>query len=677
VTNSPVAFEGGALPSSVPGPAGPRDREIQAPRPGEHNARPLYRPDIDGLRAVAVLLVVVFHAFPSALRGGFAGVDVFFVISGFLITSIIFRSLAHGSFSFADFYARRIRRIFPALIAVLAASVAFGWLALLADEFSQLGEHVAAGAGFVQNIVLASEVGYFDTDANLKPLLHLWSLAVEEQFYLAYPFLIWACWRLGWKVLIFLLVLGTLSFAANLVELHRDPVKAFFVLHTRFWELLAGSTLAYWRLKRSACSTDVEPSAGPVDWHNALAAVGLAALVAAICAVQGDGALPAWTMALLVAGVTVLIAAGPGAWINRNILANKALVAVGLISYPLYLWHWPILSFARIVESGLPSVPIRLAAVACSFALAFLTYRWIERPIRFGRLAAGATGAALASLMLLVGAAGYAIHAGDGLPFRKGMMIVVNEGDVGHLPYHKYVATRFNRCTPRHIADAAPRWGEFVRCMQSQENANVDIAVVGDSHAEHLFLGLAEALPDHNVAFYIQGGPPFPGNPEFSASYAHVIQSPTIRKVILTANWAGLMWMVPRGATLQDELLKIAIALLDRGKEVWIAESVPVYPFVPEMCHGVRRFSSKDVTCEIDRLSVEEYSAPYMNALSAAAAKEPRIQRLRLQRYLCTEVACSQAMNGKLLYRDSQHLNINGSRYIGSMLVRDYPGLAR
>ena len=181
-----------------------------------HNAHPVYRPDIDGLRAIAILSVVIYHAFPTKLRGGFVGVDIFFVISGFLISSIIFRSLQRGDFSFSEFYARRVRRIFPALILVLAASYTVGWFVLLPDEFKQLGKHMAAGAGFVQNIVLNKEAGYFDTASELKPLMHLWSLSIEEQFYLIFPVLIWGAWRLGLNALSVALLLVLLSFGLNL-----------------------------------------------------------------------------------------------------------------------------------------------------------------------------------------------------------------------------------------------------------------------------------------------------------------------------------------------------------------------------------------------------------------------------------------------------------------------------
>ncbi len=186
-----------------------------------------YRPDIDGLRAVAVLSVVVFHAFPNGLKGGFIGVDIFFVISGYLISSIIFQNLEKGTFSFGEFYARRVKRIFPSLILVLAASYAFGWFALFADEYKELGKHIAAGAGFVSNFVLWGEDGYFDYSAETKPLLHLWSLGIEEQFYIVWPFLIWLAWRRNFNILTVTVLVALASFYLNMRGIRFDSVATF------------------------------------------------------------------------------------------------------------------------------------------------------------------------------------------------------------------------------------------------------------------------------------------------------------------------------------------------------------------------------------------------------------------------------------------------------------------
>lgn len=203
-----------------------------------------YRRDIDGLRAVAVLAVVGFHAFPEWFKGGFIGVDVFFVISGYLITSIIFKDLEAGDFSFSDFYSRRIKRIFPALLVVLLTSFIFGWFALLADEFKQLGKHILAGASFLSNIVLWNESSYFDNSADTKPLLHLWSLGVEEQFYIFWPLIIYIAWKRKFSLIKTITLSIIVSFLLNIVTINQDAVAAFYLPQTRFWELWAGSLIA-------------------------------------------------------------------------------------------------------------------------------------------------------------------------------------------------------------------------------------------------------------------------------------------------------------------------------------------------------------------------------------------------------------------------------------------------
>lgn len=199
------------------------------PPPSGSLAHPNYRADIDGLRALAVLSVVAFHAFPGWVSGGFVGVDIFFVISGFLISTIIYTSLELGSFSFVDFYSRRIRRIFPALILVLYSCYVFGWFVLLSDEYMQLGKHIAAGAGFVSNFVLWNESGYFDTAAETKPLLHLWSLGIEEQFYIVWPLILWAAWQRRFNLLTISILVAGISFTLNLLDYRTDGVANFFL----------------------------------------------------------------------------------------------------------------------------------------------------------------------------------------------------------------------------------------------------------------------------------------------------------------------------------------------------------------------------------------------------------------------------------------------------------------
>jgi peptidoglycan/LPS O-acetylase OafA/YrhL len=211
---------------------------------------PSYRSDIDGLRAIAVLLVVIHHAFPQILPSGFIGVDLFFVISGFLISTIIFQNLENGTFSFADFYGRRIKRIFPSLILVLLTCLVYGWFSLLPADYKQLGKHALAGAAFVSNFAFWYESGYFDGDSKLKPLLHLWSLGIEEQYYIFWPLIAWLAWKKKANLLKLCIVLLVVSFVTNLVLVRSNTASAFFSPASRFWELLIGSVLAYVKLNQ-------------------------------------------------------------------------------------------------------------------------------------------------------------------------------------------------------------------------------------------------------------------------------------------------------------------------------------------------------------------------------------------------------------------------------------------
>lgn len=386
-----------------------------------HLSHPKYRPDIDGLRAVAVLSVVAFHAFPAWMKGGFIGVDVFFVISGFLISTIIFENLDRGTFSFAEFYARRVKRIFPALLLVLIASYAFGWFALLADEYKQLGKHIAAGAGFVSNLVLWGEAGYFDNSAETKPLLHLWSLGIEEQFYIVWPFVLWLAWKKKFNLLTLTFLVAFVSFYLNLKGIKKDAVATFYSPQTRFWELLSGSILAWFALYKKGAFANyklkidgwlaklIYRETVEVDGKtlsNVTSFLGSLLLAYGFWRITKDVSFPGKWAVIPVLGAVLIILAGPKAWINRKVLSNKIAVWFGLISFPLYLWHWPILSFARIVESEVPSRNIRIAAVVLSIVLAWLTYKLVERPLRFGTHGKVKV-VTLVLLMTIVGSLGY------------------------------------------------------------------------------------------------------------------------------------------------------------------------------------------------------------------------------------------------------------------------------
>lgn len=384
-----------------------------------------YRPDIDGLRAIAILAVVVFHAFPSLLRGGFIGVDVFFVISGFLISSIIFEGLDKGTFSFAEFYAHRIRRIFPSLLFVLITLLLIGWLTLLAEEYKQLSKHIASAAGFFSNFILWNEVGYFDNSADTKPLLHLWSLGIEEQAYIIWPLVFWLAWKRKINTPTLIILGAFFSFYLNLEGINNDAVATFYAPQTRIWELLTGSLLAWLTLYKketfSTYSLCIERCLVKTPFFKIIKSDGktlcnISSIVGTILLIYGfwgitkEVSFPGKWAIIPVLGATLIISAGPNAWINRTILSKKIIVSFGLISFPLYLWHWPILSFATIIEGEVPDWDIRLLIILISVVLAWLTFRLVEQPIRLSK-SRRLTTAILILFMMIVGCIGYYIYA--------------------------------------------------------------------------------------------------------------------------------------------------------------------------------------------------------------------------------------------------------------------------
>jgi peptidoglycan/LPS O-acetylase OafA/YrhL len=343
-----------------------------------------YRPDIDGLRAIAVIAVVLHHAFPQAVKSGFVGVDIFFVLSGYLISQRLLDDLHRGQWSLSGFYARRIRRILPALLVVMAGTLAAASLVLLPLDMMRLGQHLLSASVFASNFTLWGESGYFDAEAFRKPLLHLWSLAIEEQFYIVWPAVLWVVHRLRIGMARAIAVVLLLSLLYSLWLLKADRTAAFYHPLSRFWELAAGALLA---------ATTVARSKGPVTdpwrqrrgWRTALAVTGLVLLAAVMVRLTPERRFPGgWALAAVTA-TALLILSGPHSAIHRHLLANRPMVWIGLISYPLYLWHWPLLSLARIRHGGLPAAPEQWLWIGVSVLLAWLTWRWVEKPVRFGR----------------------------------------------------------------------------------------------------------------------------------------------------------------------------------------------------------------------------------------------------------------------------------------------------
>lgn len=451
-----------------------------------------YRPDIDGLRGISVLAVVIFHAFPGVLNAGFIGVDVFFVISGFLISSIIFRKLDAGTFSFANFYSRRVKRIFPSLLVVLAAVYLIGWGLLTDMEYQRLGKHIAAGAGFISNFVLWREAGYFDVASETKPLLHLWSLGIEEQFYIIWPVIVWAAWKNRRAVPFIIITVIVLSLGWSAIAAAIYQSAHFYSPLTRAWELGAGSLIAWCGL-RGRASGIVQKSRMLPDVASS---VGLALLGAGFLLIDKGVAYPGTSAIVPVLGAALLIQAGPRAIANRWILASKVLVWVGLISFPLYLWHWPLLSVMRIATGHPPDWSQQAMVVILALILAWATYVFVERPVRASGYASFKV-AILASLMVGIGVVGLSTsYLWAGLPSRS----VVRNSVIVERARGRGDSTVMSDCI---VKDSEVR-GRLANCNRDERGPS-RYAVIGDSKAQSLYPGLVRTSSDAGRWLFIGG----------------------------------------------------------------------------------------------------------------------------------------------------------------------------
>ena len=448
-----------------------------------------YRSDIDGLRALAVISVVIFHAFAWLIPGGYAGVDVFFVISGYLITTNILNGLNESTFTIQGFYQRRVRRIFPALVTMLALVYAFGWFVLLASEYRQLGKHVGSGASFISNIILWQESGYFDTSSAVKPLTHLWSLGIEEQFYIVWPLLLWAIFKLRLHILTSTVVLAVVSFGFGLWSLNNDVVGAYYSPINRFWELLIGAILAAVMLKRTYGDKANK-------WQQAGSIVGLILIVFTLFSLDGQSSFPGWNALAPTVGAALMIGCGPQTLTARRIFSLRAIVWVGLISFPLYLWHWPLLTFARIISSAMPTAQVRIGAVVLSVVLSWATYRLIEKPLRFHPRVKVITGALVAS-MVVIGLVGYVTFRNDGIASREvtQMNPDINSGEEGGA--QGWVQDTCG-ISDAKVADL------FASCLEDNRETP-RFALIGDSKAEALIGGFIRTSTENGRWLFMGG----------------------------------------------------------------------------------------------------------------------------------------------------------------------------
>jgi peptidoglycan/LPS O-acetylase OafA/YrhL len=629
-----------------------------------------YRPDIDGLRAFAVLAVLVYHAFPDVLRGGFAGVDVFFVISGYLITRDILTRQADGTFTLLDFYVRRVRRIFPALITVLLATLLFGWVVLYPHELEQLLMHVAASVAFVQNFKLLGEAGYFDTSAQLKPLLHLWSLSIEEQFYLLWPLLLFV----KRKLVLVLVAIGA-SFAANVWLTEHNQTAAYYLPITRFWQIAAGALLA------------IRPVHLARDRAELASLTGAVLCVGSVIVLAAGAGYPGWPGLVPTVGAALVIAGGPGTLVGRA-LGWRPAVAVGLISYPLYLWHWPVLAYLRTLNADPPVWAIVLS-VLLSVALAAATYRWVERPLRHPQHAR-AKAKGLAVSMTVLGALGLAAAPVAAHIPRLHDGIARSAAMTADLKLHDL--SGFARCQAPQLR-AIP---DMSFCLQSGPSATA--VLLGDSHAVHFYRALVTADRDRGWLLLTQSGcpplyvvhvhgPNVDCRRRMDTAIDALAAEPAIDVVVLSF-YAGYTHAVdmafehlspnagpshyklehPQARDKPEALLIGLRATVERlvaaGKRVTILLDVAELPFLPANCITRPLSVGKIERCGVPlrqaqerRQLVETLARQLERELTAVRVFDP----LAL---LCDDRWCAVDRPGMLLYYDSHHLSVRGAEMV-------------
>jgi len=597
-----------------------------------------YRADVDGLRAVAVMAVILYHAFPKLVPGGFVGVDTFFVISGYLITGIIVAGLdGPKGFSFADFYVRRVRRIFPALILVLAATLAVAITIFLPSELTSLAKNAVASAFFGANFMLLSEADYFDLAAHLKPLLHLWSLGIEEQFYLAWPLALWLTPR-KWRVTM-IAVVAAASFALNVALVRSHPQATFYLPFTRAWELMAGALLVGVTIKQDRL-------------REALGAIGV------ICGItfftySDRTVFPGWTalVPVLGAGLTIL---AHGSFFSRIVLAHPIAAAIGRISYPLYLWHWPLLVLPRTYLFRPLSTAESLLAIAASITLAWLTYQFIERPIRSGRL--GGVRTALAGMAAVAVTALIALWAPPQLPKDIATLVDVQTGT----PEWRIGRCMLNRADEDFTPD----------CIEQKRPL---LALLGDSTAGALMPGLR----------HLQSRARF-GIAQLTVSSCQPLLAAWARGMSETClcrnrQIVGLLAKAPPDAVLlhalwiasADEVRPTVEALRSLGvRHVIILGQVPAWSDgLPGAVAAYHRRTGA-LLPERTSLFVDEDN-DYMERVSKALG----VEYISARKIFCNETGCLGRIGNELLVSDALHLTPTGSKYlidrVAPVLLRD------
>ena len=613
-----------------------------------------YRADIQGLRALAVIVVVLFHA-RLPVPGGFVGVDIFFVISGFVITGLLFREWAETrTVMFAQFYRRRFLRLTPALAIVVAfAILVSGFLMFPNEQLITIQTGIGALA-FVANVVIARTTGgYFDVPAESNPLLNTWSLSIEEQFYLIFPLMLFLTWKLARRLnaprelsMLVVSFVAIMSFGLTLFSNTADGQNItwlnFYSPAVRAWEFAVGSLL-FLLLQQIRLPQRVFPTL--------LGATGVTGIAYSLFLITAATPFPsAWTLIPVVSTALLIAAGSAGSNVFSSTLSTKPAVQIGDWSYSIYLWHWPIIVFVAFL--GYETPLILAGAALFSLLPAIATFRWIETPIRnrnsifqrnFFKTMTAVVSVPLLSVLIVT----IFIHPIDLYPIKE---------DQNYLDYI------ISNSVPCEIAQTP---GNDSRCRQTDPDQPIQIAVLGDSHAEHLYPGFINSFPDQNVLYVFLPSWPYESSENSILTVDQIAASASIGSVIISVRW------IPTSnepAALVSAFDKLSAS----GKRVFISTDNPYFSFHAQECKYDRPlfFERK---CSEDSIEFNTLNAANIAWLRNLSDDYPSINLIDTSSGFCSGESCQMTVNGQLMYSDRGHLNVTGSRYIIDRLTRDDP----